>query len=81
MDNTDFSMKVNNENYEEWYGSEDMHEGFSHQLNQHNTASGYITYDVPDSDHYTLELDTIPISTKLGHNGLLINQKLKFKCH
>jgi hypothetical protein len=26
MDNTDFSMKVNNENYEEWYGSEDMHE-------------------------------------------------------
>ena len=34
MDNTDFSMKVNNENYEEWYGSEDMHEGFSHQLNQ-----------------------------------------------
>lgn len=65
VDNTDFGMKVNNENYEEWYGSDDMHEGFSHQLNQNNTASGYITYDVPDSDNYTLELDAIPNFNKV----------------
>lgn len=61
VDNTDFSMKVNNENYEEWYSSDDMHEGFSHQLNHNNTASGYITYDVPDSNKYTLELNAMPL--------------------
>lgn len=65
IDNTDFGMKVNNENYEEWYSSDDMHEGFSHQLNHNNTASGYITYDVPDSDNYTLELDAIPNFNKV----------------
>lgn len=77
MDNTDFSMKVNNENYEEWYGSEDMHEGFSHQLNQHNTASGYITYDVPDSDHYTLELDTIPNFNKVRAQWIINKSEIK----
>lgn len=77
MDNTDFSMKVNNENYEEWYGSEDMHEGFSHQLNQHNTASGYITYDVPDSDHYTLELDTVPNFNKVRAQWIINKSEIK----
>lgn len=77
MDNTDFSMKVNNENYEEWYGSEDMHEGFSHQLNQHNTASGYITYDVPNSDHYTLELDTVPNFNKVRAQWIINKSEIK----
>ena len=77
MDNTDFSMKVNNENYEEWYGSEDMHEGFSHQLNQHNTASGYITYNVPDSDQYTLELDTVPNFNKVRGQWIINKSEIK----
>ncbi|MCI2943089.1 DUF4352 domain-containing protein [Staphylococcus haemolyticus] len=77
MDNTGFSMKVNNENYEEWYGSEDMHEGFSHQLNQHNTASGYITYNVPDSDQYTLELDTVPNFNKVRGQWIINKSEIK----
>lgn len=77
MDNTDFSMKVNNENYEEWYGSEDMHEGFSHQLNHNNTASGYITYDVPDSDQYTLELDTVPNFNKIRGQWIINKSEIK----
>ncbi|MCG7339173.1 DUF4352 domain-containing protein [Staphylococcus sp. ACRSN] len=60
IDSTDFSMKVDNENYQEWFGSDDMNDGFSHQLNKGNTASGYITYDVPDSDEYALEMDASP---------------------
>ncbi|MDT3959908.1 DUF4352 domain-containing protein [Staphylococcus kloosii] len=60
MDSSDFTMKVNNENYEQWYGNEDVHDGFTHQLNKGNTASGYITYDVPDSNTYTLEMDASP---------------------
>ena len=77
MDNTDFSMKVNNENYEKWYGSEDMHEGFSHQLNHNNTASGYITYDVPDSDQYTLELDTVPNFNKIRAKWVISKSEIK----
>lgn len=60
MDSSDFSMKVKNENYEQWYGNEDSHDGFTHQLNKGNTGSGYITYDVPDSENYTLEMDASP---------------------
>ncbi|MDW5472018.1 DUF4352 domain-containing protein [Staphylococcus equorum] len=56
----DFSMKVDGENYEPWYGNGDTSDGFSHQLNKDNTGSGYITYDVPDSDNYTLEMDFMP---------------------
>ncbi|PTH58818.1 DUF4352 domain-containing protein, partial [Staphylococcus arlettae] len=33
MDSTDFTMKVDNENYEQWFGTDDIHDGFSHQLN------------------------------------------------
>ncbi|MFT2203298.1 DUF4352 domain-containing protein [Staphylococcus chromogenes] len=60
VDSTDFSMKVNGENFNEWFGSDDTNSGFSHQLNKNNTANGYIYYDVPDSDTYTLELDAMP---------------------
>lgn len=60
VDSTDFSIKVDGENYEEWYGSDDTNAGFSHQLNKNNTASGYIYYDVPESDEYTLELNAMP---------------------
>lgn len=60
MDSSDFSMKLNNENYQEWFGNDDTNAGFSHQLNKGNTGSGYITYDVPDSDNYTLEMDATP---------------------
>ncbi|MBO0387582.1 DUF4352 domain-containing protein [Staphylococcus simulans] len=60
VDSTDFSIKVDGKNYEEWYGSDDTNAGFSHQLNKNNTASGYIYYDVPESDEYTLELNAMP---------------------
>ncbi|WP_278925317.1 DUF4352 domain-containing protein [Staphylococcus auricularis] len=60
VDSNDFSIKVNGENFEEWYGSDDTNEGFSHQLNKGNTAKGYIYYDVPDSDNYDLELEAMP---------------------
>lgn len=60
VDSTDFSMKVNGENFDEWFGSDDTNSGFSHQLNKNNTANGYIYYDVPESDTYTLELDAMP---------------------
>lgn len=59
-DDTSFSMKVDGENYEDWYGNGDTNDGFLHQLNKDNTGSGYITYDVPDSDKYTLEMDFMP---------------------
>ena len=60
VDSTDFSMKVNGENYQEWYGESEGDSGFSHQLNKGNTGSGMITYDVPESDTYTLEMDATP---------------------
>lgn len=60
VQDNDFSMKVNNKNYEQWYGNGDTNDGFSHQLNKDNTGDGYITYDVPDSDKYTLEMDFTP---------------------
>lgn len=60
VDNTDFSIKVNGENFEEWFGSDDDNGTFSHQLNKDNTADGYIYYDVPDSEEYMLELNAMP---------------------
>src|SRR5699024_11779935 len=57
VDSTDFSMKMDNENYQEWFGNDDTNAGFSHQLNKGNTGSGYITYDVPEGDEYALEMD------------------------
>lgn len=60
VDSTDFSMKVNGENYQEWYGGSEGDSGFSHQLNKGNTGSGMITYDVPENDTYTLEMDATP---------------------
>lgn len=57
VQDNDFGIKVDGENYENWYGNGDTNDGFSHQLNKDNTGSGYITYDVPDSDKYTLEMD------------------------
>lgn len=57
---SDFSMKVNGENYEVWSGNGDTNDGFSHQLNKDNTGSGYITFDVPDSNKYSLEMDFMP---------------------
>ncbi|UNB45273.1 DUF4352 domain-containing protein [Staphylococcus coagulans] len=60
VDSTDFSIKVNGENFKEWYGTDDTNTDFSHQLNKDNTANGYIYYDVPDSENYTLELNAMP---------------------
>lgn len=60
VDSTDFSIKVDGQNYEEWYGEGDNDGGFSHQLNESNTAEGSIYYDVADSDSYTLELEAMP---------------------
>ncbi|MDQ7111497.1 DUF4352 domain-containing protein [Staphylococcus ureilyticus] len=60
VDSNDFSMKVNGENYQEWYGESEGDSGFSHQLNKGNTGSGMITYDVPENDTYTLEMDATP---------------------
>ena len=60
VDSADFSMKVNGENFEEWFGSDDDNGTFSHQLNKDNTADGYIYYDVPDSEEYMLELNAMP---------------------
>ncbi|MDG0843789.1 DUF4352 domain-containing protein [Staphylococcus equorum] len=60
VDSADFSMKMNNENYQEWFGNDDTNAGFSHQLNKGNTGSGYITYDVPEGNEYALEMDAHP---------------------
>lgn len=60
VQDNDFSMKVNGENYETWYGNGDTSDGFSHQLNKDNTGEGYITYDVLDSEKYTIEMDFMP---------------------
>ncbi len=59
VDSSDFSIKVNGENFKEWYGTDDTNADFSHQLNKDNTANGYIYYDVPDSEIYTLELNAM----------------------
>lgn len=60
VDSSDFSIKVNGENFKEWYGTDDTNADVSHQLNKDNTANGYIYYDVPDSEIYTLELNAMP---------------------
>lgn len=60
VQDADFSMKSNGENYQEWFGNGDTEVGFSHQLNNGNTGSGYIVYDVPDNDKYTLEMNFTP---------------------
>ncbi|MDT0696060.1 DUF4352 domain-containing protein [Mammaliicoccus sciuri] len=60
IQNDGFTMKVNGENYQEWFGNSDRAVGFSHQLNKDNTGSGYIVYDVPDNDKYTLEMNFMP---------------------
>lgn len=60
VDSTDFSLKMDDENYQEWFGNDDTNAGFSHQLNKGNTGSGYITYDVPDGEEYALEMDAHP---------------------
>ena len=57
VDNSAFSMKVRGENYPEWYGGDGTEGMFSHQLNQGNTATGTLVYDVPESNFYTLEMD------------------------
>lgn len=56
----DFTAKVDNKNYEEWFGTDDNHAGFSHQLNKGNTATGYIYYDVPNAKKYTIEMNATP---------------------
>lgn len=58
VDSCAFSMKVRGENYPEWYGGDGTDGMFSHQLNQGNTATGTLIYDVPESNFYTLEMDT-----------------------
>ncbi|MEL0537425.1 DUF4352 domain-containing protein [Staphylococcus debuckii] len=58
VDSSAFSMKVRGENYPEWYGGDGTDGMFSHQLNQGNTATGTLIYDVPESNFYTLEMDT-----------------------
>lgn len=60
IQDADFSMKAGGENYELWYGNGDTSDGFSHQLNKENTGSGYVTFDVPENDNYTLEMDFTP---------------------
>lgn len=56
----DFTISANGENYEQWFGSGDDHDGFSHFLNKGNTASGYVYYDVPDTDKYIFEMNIRP---------------------
>lgn len=60
MDSGDFTINVNGEVYEEWFGTDDTNADFSHQINKGKTASGYIYYDVPDSDKYMVEMETMP---------------------
>ncbi|MEN2009887.1 DUF4352 domain-containing protein [Staphylococcus hominis] len=56
----DFTISANGENYEQWYGSGDDNDGFSHFLNKDNTASGYVYYDVPDTNKYIIEMNFKP---------------------
>ncbi|MEB7780795.1 DUF4352 domain-containing protein [Mammaliicoccus fleurettii] len=61
VDNSAFTMKSKQENFQEWFGTDDNHAGFSHLLNKGNIGTGYIYYDVPDSQRYTLEMDFVPL--------------------
>ncbi|GGI39097.1 hypothetical protein GCM10010896_01680 [Mammaliicoccus stepanovicii] len=61
VDNSAFTMKSKQENFQEWFGTDDSHAGFSHLLNKGNIGTGYIYYDVPDSQRYTLEMDFVPL--------------------
>ncbi|WP_436870254.1 DUF4352 domain-containing protein [Staphylococcus shinii] len=60
IDSGDFTINVNGEVYGEWFGTDDTNADFSHQINKDKTASGYIYYDVPDSDKYMVEMETMP---------------------
>ncbi|UXR70258.1 DUF4352 domain-containing protein [Staphylococcus sp. IVB6246] len=57
----DVTMKVNGQNYQQWYGCDDVRGNFAHQLNKGNTATGYVYFDVPEADEYTLELNAMPV--------------------
>ncbi|MCA0117338.1 hypothetical protein LB213_13720, partial [Staphylococcus epidermidis] len=39
--------------------------------------SGYITYNVPDSDQYTLELDTVPNFNKVRAQWIINKSEIK----
>lgn len=60
MDSSDFTINVGGETYSEWFGTDDTNADFSHQINKGNTASGYVYYDVPESDEYIIEMDATP---------------------
>lgn len=59
IDNTDFNITVDNTTQDRFYGMKDD-DGFTKQLNQGNTYTGYEHYDVPDADEYRVEMDFIP---------------------
>lgn len=60
VSDTDFLLSINGETQQEFYLMDDMKAGFDDQLNKGNTASGYVYYDVPDSDEYKVEMDFMP---------------------
>lgn len=60
MDSTDFTINVDGETYSEWFGTNDTNTDFSHLINKGNTASGYVYYDVPESETYNVELEAMP---------------------
>ncbi|MGW8014752.1 DUF4352 domain-containing protein [Staphylococcus xylosus] len=60
VDDTDFNLTVNNETQEAFFGMDDTNDGFTTQLNKGNTSSGYVYYDVPETDEYKVEMDFMP---------------------
>ncbi len=60
VSDTDFLLSIDGETQQEFYLMDDMKAGFDDQLNKGNTASGYVYYDVPDSDEYKVEMDFMP---------------------
>ncbi|WP_412518689.1 DUF4352 domain-containing protein [Staphylococcus simulans] len=58
VDSSAFTMNVRGENAPDWIGGDGTDGIFSHQLNQGKTATGTLTFDVPDAKVYTLEMDT-----------------------
>ncbi|VED59174.1 DUF4352 domain-containing protein [Staphylococcus simulans] len=58
VDSSAFTMNVRGETYPDWIGGDGTDGIFSHQLNQGKTATGTLTFDVPEAKVYTLEMDT-----------------------
>lgn len=61
VDSSDFTLTIDGETQEQFFGMNDDNAGFQHQLNKGNTGNSYLYYDVSDVDEYKVEMNFMPL--------------------